>query len=150
MQANLKRGWDATWPWLMAGLFSIIAGVWWVIENTGKAIYNWRGWIAFVAGICFVIWLIGIGLVAVGHSNYMSNVNKEIDPVRLKGDNDWARRNWAQSCNNNAAAGVLGGATMSADAIAACTAASFLQYPELDWDKEAEANRQKYVKKGDL
>lgn len=162
MLIKLKALWTEYLQWyLLAVIAGVVTGIWWIVDRSAwacKAVAVYLiGRVKHYSG--FIGWLILTGVVLAGgmwigtklnSAMHRAEIEVIIDPAMLKADNDRGRRQWANSCINNAAAGVLGGATMSAEAIGACSRASFEQFPEKNWAEIAESYRQKYIQKGDL
>jgi hypothetical protein len=79
-----------------------------------------------------------------GHSQAMTDRENHTSPSWLKEDNADDKRRWILTCINNAAAGVLGGATMSDTAINACGVLGDKLYPDKDWEHVAMINWERY------
>jgi hypothetical protein len=116
-------------------------------KASAKNFFNWLSW-RKVRRACY--WLLFAWVLLFGLSsctmkwvkmNAISSYMKTLDPQELRDTVNWRRANWINTCVNNGAAGVLGGATIAADAIEACKRTGFELFPEQDWVALAKANR---------
>lgn len=96
-------------------------------------------------------WLMIFGLARCAHKvNEMEQIKDyihRIDSNWLREEVNIKRSQWINQCVNNGAAGVLGGATISAQAIEACTDSGFRLYPEQDWGAIALFNHSDFIEK---
>lgn len=117
------------------------------MKGSIKDFYNWLSW-RKIRRACYWLlfaWVVLFGLSSCTmkwlKSNAVNAYMAKLDPEKLREDVNWRRANWVNTCVNNAAAGVLGGAVMGAEAIVACKDAGFELYPERDWAALAKENR---------
>lgn len=123
------------------------------VKDSVKTFYEW---LSFRKVRRFFYWILFIYVLLSGLSSctmkwmkmtaikeYVAN----LDPIQVREKINFTRANWINTCVNNGAAGVLGGATMGAEAIEACKAAGFDLYPEQDWRQVAKDNRNEFYEK---
>lgn len=121
--------------WLLASF------VWRVLKKSASvAAKLWFVWVC-IAILALVIW----GMVATVQYRERKVLADSFSPSYLQQENMGLKRQWILSCINNGAAGVLGGATMSEAAIAACGTLGDKLYPEKDWEHVAMINWERSV-----
>jgi len=118
----------------------ILSFVWKCLRKSANVAANlWPAWL-ILSIVGLALW----GLVAMDQASDRVVRENHISPSWLREDNADDKRRWTLKCINNAAAGVLGGATMSDTAINACGALGDKLYPDKDWEHVAMINWERY------
>lgn len=114
--------------------------VWKYLKKSVSVVASlWFAWL-----IIALLWGCGWGIVATVQANSAATRENHTSPSWLKEDNADDKRQWILTCINNAAAGVLGGATMADTAINACGSLGDKLFPEKDWEHVAMINWERY------
>ena len=115
--------------------------VWgWMVANK-KDVYNYFKWLMMLIAAAVVITGFTSCVVKVREIDSVNSYVATLNASKLREAVNSRRGDWINTCVNNGAAGVLGGATMGADAINACKNAGFELYPEQDWAAVVRGNQ---------